>query len=62
MQKSNNKETFKVSICPVCGKRYIRPTDSVYRAYIDKKYVGVCSWGCVRKNEKELEKNERNSF
>ena len=55
MQKSSNSECFKVSVCAVCGKRYVRPPDSVYRAYINKKYVGVCSWGCVRKNEKELE-------
>ena len=50
-----NNNDLKLSTCPVCGKKYIRPPQSVYKIYNGKNNVGVCSWGCVRKHEKRKE-------
>lgn len=40
-----------VEVCPVCGKEYVPAPQHVYKV----KHRLVCSWGCLRKAEKEAE-------
>lgn len=35
--------------CPICGKLFIAAPQHIYKVKDSK----VCSWGCVRKYEKE---------
>ena len=44
--------------CPICKKRFIPAPNHIYR--INTKGL-VCSWGCVRKHEREKEKRKNDS-
>ena len=45
---------LKENICPICGRRFIvQDVDSyVYKSKKPQRKV-FCSWGCLRKYEKE---------
>ena len=40
----------RLQVCPICGKKYY---PAAYHIYHDTKKRLVCSWGCMRKSEKE---------
>ena len=39
--------------CPVCGKEYWAGLEWVYKRGYEKSLKYFCSWGCLRKDEKE---------
>lgn len=42
--------------CPVCGRMYIPAPYHIYKVLIKTNYRLVCSWSCVMKHERELER------
>ena len=34
--------------CPVCGRAFIVPPETVYRLFIDGKWVDYCRYSCFR--------------
>lgn len=42
-------------ICPVCGEKFVRTPDWVYK----RMGVCFCSWGCKLKNERDLTKRKK---
>ena len=54
MSKLNGKNIFNEQICHVCGKKYFRPVETIYkyRENGDVKYA--CSYSCWVKKRKEL--------
>lgn len=48
-----------MSKCPVCGKEFTPAPFHVYKVYVKSKacYKLACSWHCVRKWEKNNDKD-----
>ena len=44
-------------VCSECGRTYLKTPEWAYYGYADRyRRIAVCSWSCVRKNEKRREK------
>lgn len=43
---------MKSSKCPECGKEFFPNASWAWKIGVSNKRVNVCSYGCMRKNEK----------
>ena len=65
MKLQSNKVPFigRERECPVCGKTFILYEDWAYRKHKGDSDMILCSWGCLRKAERDdvsqKERNER---
>lgn len=46
-------------VCPVCGKEFIRPPETVYRLVVKGKTNYYCSYTCFRTVQRKLEAGKR---
>ena len=46
---------IRYAVCPICGKNFIPGAQHVYKI----KHQLACSWGCLRKHEKETEAQKK---
>lgn len=50
----HNTTGVRLSICPVCGKTFVVPCNTIYRLDTPKGRHFYCSYTCYRKVQKEL--------
>ena len=46
-------QDFPLDVCPVCGKRFYKTPQWIYKLVYKKKIRVMCSYGCYRALEKK---------